>query len=402
MRAPKVSRQWFPLALASLVLATAAIYAARPLMSYKALDLGGGALEIGIITGTFSGVSLAGAVPIGRLIDRGYFRFANVIGILVTAGGCVVAAIADDLLILYLGSAILGVGQMLFLTSAQSMIPAWSPDALIDGRFGYVTLMASLGQVFGLALLPLVSDSPSAVDSTYVAMLAAAFVAAFALPMAALAHGLAVAPPTVDEPAGHLSVWHLLHRPGMRPAILSSLAALTGMDILTAYLPLVGAQLGFSVLIVAFLLGIRTTASVVARILLPWVLRTFPARPVLIMANAAPGVALMLIPLFPNVWAIGAIMLVAGAFWGVGQPMTMSWVSRAATRETRSTAISLRLAGNRAGQMMVPLAAGALAGVAGIGAIFVAVGLLSFGASLSTWVTTRPGSDGARGLSSSR
>jgi hypothetical protein len=47
--------------------------------------------------------------------------------------------------------------------------------------------------------------------------------------------------------------------------------------------------------------------------------------------------------------------------------------------------LSLRLTGNRLGQVLIPLAAGAAAGVAGTSSIFVITGGLLGTAAVSTW-----------------
>jgi len=60
----------------------------------------------------------------------------------------------------------------------------------------------------------------------------------------------------------------------------------------------------------------------------------------------------------------------------VGRPMTMAWVSRISRDDERSFAISIRLAGNRFGQFLLPAFAGMISGIFGAGAVFVALSLL--------------------------
>jgi hypothetical protein len=50
----------------------------------------------------------------------------------------------------------------------------------------------------------------------------------------------------------------------------------------------------------------------------------------------------------------------------------------------------VRLAGNRLGQVLVPLAAGSLAAALGVGAIFVACGLVLLSSATTTYNATRP------------
>jgi MFS family permease len=76
------------------------------------------------------------------------------------------------------------------------------------------------------------------------------------------------------------------------------------------------------------------------------------------------------------VWAIGLMLAVLGFCLGVGQPLSMTTVVQAAPDDARSTALALRLTGNRLGQVAAPAGAGLVAGVAGVAAPFVMLGAL--------------------------
>jgi MFS family permease len=76
------------------------------------------------------------------------------------------------------------------------------------------------------------------------------------------------------------------------------------------------------------------------------------------------------------VWGLAVILALLGFCLGVGQPLSMTTVVQAAPDEARSTALALRLTGNRLGQVAAPAAAGLVAGVAGVAAPFVMLGAL--------------------------
>ena len=73
---------------------------------------------------------------------------------------------------------------------------------------------------------------------------------------------------------------------------------------------------------------------------------------------------------------LGIVILCAGFSLGVGQPMTMAWVSRISRDDERSFAISIRLAGNRLGQFLLPAIAGLISGGFGAAAVFIALAIL--------------------------
>lgn len=95
----------------------------------------------------------------------------------------------------------------------------------------------------------------------------------------------------------------------------------------------------------------------------------------LLAALLCAGIALPL-----PVWALAVLLAVLGFCLGVGQPLSMTTVVRAAPAGSRSTALALRLTGNRLGQVAAPASAGLIAGFAGTAAPFVMLGALLLGA----------------------
>jgi MFS family permease len=106
-------------------------------------------------------------------------------------------------------------------------------------------------------------------------------------------------------------------------------------------------------------------------------------------ATAGTIVPVALLPLVPNPWVIGALLAVCGMFWGVGQPLTMTWVVELVAPADRASALAVRLTGNRLGQVAVPMVAGAIAGVAGVASIFWVTAVLLSTAAATTWRSVR-------------
>jgi MFS family permease len=84
-------------------------------------------------------------------------------------------------------------------------------------------------------------------------------------------------------------------------------------------------------------------------------------RKLLITGTLVAAVALAGASLPVSVAVITILMPLAGLGLGVGQPITMSWLAASAPSGARGRAMSLRLVGNRAGQVVLPSLAGALA-----------------------------------------
>src|ERR687890_297667 len=86
----------------------------------------------------------------------------------------------------------------------------------------------------------------------------------------------------------------------------------------------------------------------------------------------------------------GTVVLVVllGLGLGVGQPLTMSWLAESAPAGLRGRAMSLRLTGNRLGQVLIPSAVGAVAAGAGsAGVLWVTAGALARVATASRRLT---------------
>ena len=365
-------------------------------MSYRALALGGDAVAVGLITAAFAVLPLVVALQIGRAVDRGRGVLVVRLGLGLTVVAVLAAALSPSLVVLVVASAALGLGQMLHTVACQSLIPLWSPPGTVDNRFGRLTLGVSVGQLLGFPLAGGVATITNPGDTgapvaTTPALLVMAGVAAVAVPLAFCFAPVRRSRVSRAEAAeAQQSTLAILGMRGMKPAIYSSLTVLTGMDLLMAYLPVLGQERGLGIGTVTLLLTARTVTSVVSRAAMPLLLRRLPRRTLLVSATLASGVPMTLLPFTGDVVLLTIAMLVVGFFWGLGQPLTMSWVTLVADRRNRAAALSVRLAGNRIGQVLVPLAAGGLAGLTGgAGAIFHAAGLLLLSSAACTLVAAK-------------
>lgn len=382
--------RWYAHLWASTLLTQAVYNAARMLVSYRVLDLGGDGAALGVITALFSLLPLIVAVPVGRAVDNG--RPAGVLraGVLLTVAALLVIAVSGDLVVLAAGNIMLGFAQILVTVAGQGFIPLLSQPNQIDRRFAGWALATSIGQTAGLPVAGLVASASSGSDAvaTTAGLLALAGMSALAVPSALRMPvvGSAARAAQQGEPQ---SVPAMLGTAGMRPAMFSSLVVLTSMDVLAAFLPVIGQQHGFSVLLVTALLTVRTGAAIVSRMFLPALLRRVHRRWMLLASTLCSAAPMALIPLVPHPIVIGAFLVLVGLLWGVGQPLTMSWVVSLVTERSRASALSLRLTGNRLGQVLVPLGAGAIAGVAGAGSVFLVTAALLGTSGGLTWRAIR-------------
>lgn len=393
-------RRWLLRLVVSFVFSQGAVSMARPAVSYHALELGAGARAVGVVTAAFALLPLAVAVPLGRRTDRKRCGPLLPAGVALVAAGSALAATAPSLVLLAAWSALLGLGHLVFVIGAQSLVARQSGPDEHDRNFGHFTIGGSAGQLIGPVLSGWLvggaGGGPSGSDehSSAVALLASGALALCsyatlwriegrAAPRAGGGAG-AGGPPSLPVP-----VARILRSRGVPAGIFASLAVLSTTDVLTAYLPVVGEERGIAPGVVGLLLSLRAAASVLSRAGLTRMTARLGRQPLLVVSCLCAGALCVLLAVHLPVWALALALVVLGFCLGVGQPLTMTTVVQAAPDSARSTALALRLTGNRLGQVAAPAGAGLVAGAAGAAAPFVLLGVLLLGAS-ATAARSRP------------
>lgn len=334
----------------------------RPTTSYRAIELGVPGPVLGLLGASFAVVPLLLALPSGALVDRIGERRTMLAGaaLLVASCACFVL-LGDGVPGLVAASVLLGTGHLLSVLGQQSLVAGTAGPGGFDVAFGRYTFAASLGQTLGPGLIVLFGGGRTVPDTD--GILRGATVVAVGLLLVTLAvRGGAGATGPVDPAHG---VAGLLRLPGLFRALLTSCVILSAVDITLVYLPALGAERGLASGTVAALLVVRAAASMVSRLFLGGLSARFGRRALLLSSIAASVVGMAAVPVPLPVWLLGVAVAVAGLGLGVGQPLTMSWLAESAPPGTRGRAMSLRLTGNRLGQVVVPSAVGVLAAGAG-------------------------------------
>jgi MFS family permease len=364
---------WLARVLAGVVLTQAALHLARPVTSYRALALGADARAVGLITAAFALVPLVVAVPLGRASDRWRPGYLLTGGIALGAVACVLLGLAGTLAGLALASAVLGLGHLALTLAGQSLIARRSADARHDRDFGLYAAAASSGQLVGPALagIALGSAARPLEDATTLGFLVAAGLMALAVPTSlGTDRPRGRSAPRDREATRPLRAGELIGSRGVPAGMFASLAILATVDVLTAYLPVLGTQRGIPPAVVGALLSLRAATSILSRVLIPWMVGRLGRLRLLAASAAGSAVLTAALPLSGDVAVLGVLLAAAGFLLGIGQPLTMSMVVHAVPESTRGTALAIRLTGNRFGQVATPAAAGLVAGAAGVSAAF--------------------------------
>ncbi|MGW1914487.1 MFS transporter [Streptomyces sp. NPDC002076] len=382
--APGGNRGWLLRLVLAFGLAQGAVSMARPAVSYRALALGADERAVGVIAGVYALLPLFAAVPLGRRTDHGRCAPLLPAGVVLISGGCALSGLAGSLWAMALWSGVMGLGHLCFVIGAQSLVARKSAPHEQDRNFGHFTIGASLGQLIGPVAAGALIGGPVMAHSSALALVVAGAGAAVAFASLWRIEDRTAVKSGARQ-GDRVPVGRILRVRGVPAGMLISLSVLSATDILTAYLPVVGEHRAVAPSVVGVLLSLRAGATIACRLVLTPLLRLL-GRPALLTLTcflAAVLCAGVAVPV--PVWVLGLMLTLLGFCLGVGQPLSMTTVVQAAPAEARSTALALRLTGNRLGQVAAPAAAGLVAGLAGVAAPFVLLGallLLSAGVAL--------------------
>lgn len=374
--APGGNRGWLLRLVIAFSFAQGAVSMARPAVSYRALALGADERAIGVIAGVYALLPLFAAVPLGRRTDHGRCAPLLPVGVVLISGGCAMSGIANSLWAMAIWSGVMGLGHLCFVIGSQSLVARQSAPHEQDRNFGHFTIGASLGQLVGPIAAGALIGGPDMAGTSALALIVAGAGGAVALTSLWRIEHRDTAAKSRKDNGKPVPVGRILRARGVPAGIFISLAVLSATDILTAYLPVVGEHRGIAPSVIGLLLSLRAAATIACRLVLTPLLRLLGRSLLLTVTCLLAAVLCAGIALPVPVWALALMLAVLGFCLGVGQPLSMTTVVQAAPDGARSTALALRLTGNRLGQVAAPATAGLVAGVVGVAAPFVMLGAL--------------------------
>nr|MDT0659766.1 MFS transporter [Micromonospora sp. DSM 115978] len=352
------------------VLVQTITFVLRPTTTYRAIELDVPTVWLGLLAASFAAVPLLLAVPSGQAVDRLGERRVMITGaLLLCASAATFLLLGHTVAGLVAASVVLGSGHLCSVVAQQALVANSTPASRYDTAFGHYTFAAALGQSLGPGLILVFGGDQTIPHTTMI------FAGAATLTAVPLTASLMLRPPprhVVPATSADSGMWDLLRRPRLVRALTVSCVILAAVDITLVYLPALGAERGIAAGTIGALLTLRAAASMTSRLFLGRLSAALGRRRLLIgsIALSAAGLAVMPLPL--PLWALMATVAVAGLGLGAGQPLTMSWLAESTPPGLRGRAMSLRLTGNRFGQVVLPTAAGLLAAGSGAGGVLAA------------------------------
>jgi len=360
--------RWLLLILLNSAFIQAGVYVVRPMVSYRAIDLGANPALVGLIGSSFAIAPLIFAIMMGKWVDKGRDGTVLLVGSTITLLITSALVFIESLAFLFLAMPILGIGHLFAMLGGQTMIANRSEDKSYERNFGLLTFYASVGHAVGPFIGGLLADrGGTAVEENSALLFAIVLFVFAALSVLAVAQKSERAQPSnaLDGSA----VRKVLAIKGYKSAIFVAGSSTAVVDVLLVFLPVLGRELGFGSSQIGILLAIRAVASMGVRMVLGKISAALGMKIILNSGALVTMLGMILIALVSDFFWLAVIIAITGFAMGIGQPATMAWVSRIAQPENRGLAISIRLTANRFGQVVVPALAGSLAGF-GIGSIF--------------------------------
>ncbi len=360
--------------MAHVVLLQALILIVRITTSYRALELGLPVFWLGIIATGFAIIPVFSAVKLGRWIDRGYdaqaIRIGNVLILFACIGFWLWPLSALHLVGL---SVLLGFGHMFCMAGHQMLMVRAGGPLSRENVLGYYMMAAAIGQGAGPLVVGWIGGTAS-LPPTGLLFLISLCVAAVGLVIAMLIRPARIVPRSGKDTA-LVPIRTLLHIRGMPAIFIASVVTVTALDLLVIYMPALGAERHIDATNIGLLLTVRSAASLVSRIFYSRLIFAVGRAPLtlvsMLVSAAAFGAVATPLPL-P---AMYATMVVLGFGMGIASTLTLSGVMFLAPPGSYGTALTLRMTGNRLGQVMFPALAGVVATAIGVAGIFVIIGL---------------------------
>ncbi len=348
----------------------------RVTISYRAVEIGLPAIWVGIIAGASAVLPMFMAVATGRFVDRGNDALAARLGACLIVFCCLgyrlSSALAMELLFF---TAFLGVGHMFLMVSHQLLcVRASANDDSRETALGHYMVATALGQGLGPLIVGWLGGAERIPPTRLLFGLAVVF-ALIALVMAFWIRQPGTSKEARVAGSQVISLPELLRTRGVPTLMLASIITVTAQDLIIIYLPLLGAERGIAVSDVGALLMVRSICSVVSRVFYPPMMRAAGRVPLTVGTMLAGAAALMLLAMPVPLPVLYAAMAAIGFGVGIAATLSISNMVDIVPPSARGVALSLRITGNRVGQVSIPVLAGLVAAVTGAGGIFAIVAL---------------------------
>jgi MFS family permease len=342
--------------------------------SYRAIELGLPVVWLGIIATGFAIIPVFSAVQVGRWIDRGNDARAVWTGNVLIVVACLGFWLWPVSGMHLLGfSVLLGFGHMFCMAGHQMLMTRAGGPKSRESVLGYYMVAAAVGQGGGPLVVGWLGGE-AAVPPT-----GTLFTICLATAGVALAVALTIRPMRNAAVAGRkespVPIGALLHTRGLPAIFIASIVTITAVDLMVIYLPALGAERQIDSNHIGWLLAMRSFASLVSRLFYARMIYALGRAPLTLISMLVSAVTFGVLALPLTLPWMYAVMIVLGFGMGIASTLTLSGVMHLAPAHAYGTALTLRMTGNRIGQVLFPSLAGLVATATGVPGIFLIIGV---------------------------
>lgn len=360
------------LIFALTILPHLAFAGARVNMSLFGLHLGATPATVGIIISLIAAIPMFYSARWGRAIDRvGLYRPMIIATGLVFAG-TLLPVLLPRLETLFAVSVLAGSGFMLYHICVNQAAALVGRPEDRTRNFSVLALAFSTSGFLGPMLAGFAID---AIGHRYTFLACAGFALATLMLLHVKRHSIRRHhKPSAQGQGSEKRAMDLLRIPVLlRIFVVSGLMSMC-WDLYSFVMPIHGSALKLSASTIGLILGSFGSAIFLFRLILPWVVRRFNERKLLLITMVVSGVMLALIPLVDSVPLLMAVSFVLGLGLGGTQPIIMSMLYGAAPAGRGGEAVGMRTQLLNITQAAVPLIFGLLGAQFGMAPVFIAMG----------------------------
>ena len=347
-------------------------------VSLYALELGAGALAVGVLAALFAAFPLLLAVRAGRISDRMGVRYPMVAGAATMALALALPAAVPGLPALFFCPALLGLGHIFFHVSVHNLVGSLGTQAERTRNFATFSLGGSVAAFIGPSLAGFGIEWAG-----YRSALATLALFALAPALAMLLFGQRLPARVAREKEQRAkSALDLLAIPALRRTLLMSGVALTGIELFSFYLPIYGRAIGLAPSSIGMILSCYAVAGFIVRMVMHRLARRFTEVGVLTGSLFVAAAAYAAVPAMSHAALLALAAFTLGLALGSAQPLTIILTYNHAPEGRSGEALGLRIMANKVTQIGVPIAFGGVGAALGAAPVFLATGAFLLAAGL--------------------
>jgi MFS family permease len=353
----------FPLILSLFTIT--AIRGGRLLLPLYALKLNADPFTVGLIAATFSALPMMLSVSAGQASDRLGTRWPLLFGIAGSTLGILVPFVWGTMPALFIAAVMNGFAFTFYNVSLQNAIGLLSTEKTRVKNYASFSLTNAIGQFIAPLAVGFSIDHLGHAQACLV-------VAALAIvPIGMLVFaGQGLPRSSAKARKGGGGLRQQLADPSVRRVLGISSLIVTGIELFVFYMPIYGHQLGFSASVIGMILACYAAAAFITRSILPWLMRTYTLKQVLVGAFIISAGSFFVMPLLANPVLLGLTAFIFGLGAGCGQPITMSLSFSNASEGRSGEAMGMRMAVNHGTRVAIPVVFGSIGSAFGMYPVF--------------------------------